>query len=250
MGQDLVLLHGWAMTRRVWEPVMPGLAGTYRVHNLSLPGYGGVHARKAERYKTMGAGEILDQWSDECLAAVPAGAIWIGWSLGAMIVMNAVLHAAGTIQAAILVSATPKFTRDEGWDAGAERCVMRQILDGIRTDDRKVLQRFVLLQAGASDDARRLARVLSTCIVGSDTRIAALEAGLRVLEQVDLRFELSRLDVPVRVIHGAEDRITPLAAGAYVADRVPSGDLWQFDTGHAPFITRPELFVRAACGWT
>lgn len=247
--RDLVLLHGWAMSPRVWEPVIPGLSTLCRVHNRPLPGYERAESPVVPRYDAMAGGEILDRWSDECLAAAPAGAVWVGWSLGALVAMNAARRAPGAIEALALVSATPKFRRQGDWEAGMDVGLLRGFMDGIQTGDDRLMKRFVLLQAGESDDRRALGRSLSPCVAGHRIDAGVLAAGLKVLEEVDLRSALDGIQAPVRVIHGVEDRIVPIAAGAYVADHVPEGDLVRLETGHAPFMTRTGAFLEAVRTW-
>lgn len=245
MERELVLLHGWGMTRRVWEPVLAGLASTFRIHNLCLPGYAGGAEADAAGNETMTGQDMLDRWTDRVLEEAPAAGWWVGWSLGALVAMNAVLRAPGRVGAAVLVSATPKFTRGDDWDAGVEPGVMHGFLEGMRTNDERTLKRFVLLQAGGLDEARTLAG----CAAGGEAGPGVLEAGLRVLEDVDLRARLNGVNVPVRVVHGSEDRIVPPAAGAHLARDVPAGDLVRLDAGHAPFVSRPREFVEAVAAW-
>lgn len=249
MERDLVLLHGWAMSGRVWEAVTPALSAACRVHNLGLPGYGRIDDRRPTRDGTVDGQTVLDRWSDACLAAAPAGAIWLGWSLGALVVMNAALRSPGRLEAAVLVSATPKFTGEEDWRAGVAPGVMRGFLDALRTNDRRALKRFVMLQAGGSDDIRLARRTLMHSLAGAEVDRTTLEAGLDVLEQVDLRARLGDIDLPVLVVHGAGDRVVPAAAGAWLASRVPSGELVSLDAGHAPFATRPREFSEAVLEW-
>lgn len=251
MGRDLVLLHGWAMSPRVFAPVLPMLGDGRRVHNLSLPGYGCDTSREGRTPADPGGPgqEILDRWSDECLAAAPAGSVWLGWSLGAMIAINAALRAPERIEALVLVSATPKFLRAPDWEAGAARPDMGDLLHAVRMGDRKALRRFVLLQAGRRDNALALGRVLTDCLVDPGATARTLEAGLEILEQVDLKARLRELRPPVLAIHGIDDRIVPVEAGAYIAGQVRRGDLVTLETGHAPFATRPREFGEAVRAW-
>lgn len=244
MAGDLVLLHGWGMSRRVWDPVIPGLEAHFRVHNLALPGYAGADS-DAGRYAAMDGGAILDRWSDECLARAPRGARWIGWSLGALVALNAMLRDPDRIGAAVLVAATPKFLRGDGWEAGVARDVMRGFLEGMRAEDDRTLKRFALLQAGD----RRTASALSGCLAGGDVDPRTLEAGLRVLEEVDLRARLDGIRAPLRVVHGVRDRVVPREAGAYVAGHVARGELVELEAGHAPFVERPDAFIEAIDAW-
>lgn len=244
--KNLVLLHGWGMSRRVWESVIPGLSEGFLVHNLNLPGYGIDNGSGTdERYQSMSPGDILDDWSDKCLSAAPSGAIWMGWSLGAMVAMNAVSRAPGEIEALILVSATPKFVKSGDWENGAEDHVMRGFLNGFRTEYSKTLRRFMFLQAGDAIEARRLAGRLTDALADETCEASVLESGLDVLEQVDLRPVLHRIDVPVRIVHGRADRIVPYTAGAYLAGNLQTGELISLDTGHAPFVTQPREFLAA-----
>lgn len=248
MKRDLVLLHGWAMGPSVWAPVLDGLSAMFRVHNLALPGYGGASGNTAGDYQSMNGDEILARWSEDCQARAPDGALWLGWSLGAMVALRAALLPGAGIAGLILVAATPRFVRGSGWAHGIDSDVLRGFVDGLRADDQRTLKRFVLLQAGGSDDARQLARALGECVAIGEPGV--LEAGLAVLEQADLRAGLERVPVPARLIHGSGDRIVPADAGAYLAERVPDGDLVSLDTGHAPFVSRPQAFTEAVLGWT
>lgn len=248
MTRDLVLLHGWAMNRRVWEPVLPVLSGSCRVHNLGLPGYpGGCGEAAAAEVET--GQSLLDRWSDQCLAAAPSGAVWLGWSLGAMVVMNALLRAPDMIEAAVLTAPTPRFVAGEDWDAGIAPDVMREFLRGMRIADRRVLRRFVTLQSGNGDAGRGTARALNECLVGAAAGASVLAAGLKVLEEVDLRPHLHRLHSPVLVIHGTKDCVVPPAAGAWIADRAARGELVSMATGHAPFVASPQEFASRVLSW-
>ncbi|HSH42300.1 MAG TPA: alpha/beta fold hydrolase [Arenicellales bacterium] len=243
MSADLVLLHGWAMTRRVWNPVIAGLEAHFTVHNIGLPGHEDPDPDSAQ-YGDMPAAWILDRWSDVLLERAPGGALWVGWSLGATVVMNAMRRRPGAIRAALLVSATPRFLRGRDWDAAVDNDVMRGFLQAMRANDEKTLRRFALLQA----EDRRAVRAISNAVAGDADR-PALEAGLRVLEETDLRPDLHELSVAVRVVHGFRDRVVPHAAGERLAAALPRADLVSLDAGHAPFIERPEEFIEAVTTW-
>lgn len=232
------------MTGRVWDSVIPGLVSACRVHNLALPGYGGTDPNAA-RYGDLSGRALLDLWSDDCLARAPGGATWVGWSLGALVTLNAMLRSPGRIAAAVLVSATPRFLRGDDWAAGVDSNVMRDFLEGMRSKDDRTLRRFALLQ---SDD-RRVSRTLRGCVAGGEVAGTVLEAGLRVLEEVDLRPELGRIDIPVRVVHGVRDRIVPPAAGTWLATHVAGDEPVALDAGHAPFLECPDAFTDAVLQW-
>lgn len=246
MTTDLVLVHGWALSREVWASVIPGLSECFKVHNLDLPGYG-EHPGGATGCNG-DAHDCLDQWTDEVQACAPAGAVWMGWSLGAMVVMN-LMRRGGAVKAAVLVAPTPRFTVADDWDAGMEPDFLRGFIDGVRGDVGKVLKRFLMLQAGGSEHPRAVSRALAECLPAPIPDPAVLRMGLRILECIDFRENLKEMDEPILVIHGTGDRVVPQAAGAWLAGRVPRGELVTLDAGHAPFVTRPEAFNEAVLSW-
>ena len=42
-GPDLVFLHGWASSSKMWAGLLPQLAADYRCWSLDLPGFGDSH---------------------------------------------------------------------------------------------------------------------------------------------------------------------------------------------------------------
>jgi pimeloyl-ACP methyl ester carboxylesterase len=64
----------------------------------------------------------------------------------------------------------------------------------------------------------------------------------RPLDEEDL---VSQLDIPIRILHGAKDRVCPLAAVERIAVLNPRTDLTVYpDLGHSPFFERAEQFNR------
>jgi 2-hydroxymuconate-semialdehyde hydrolase len=55
---------------------------------------------------------------------------------------------------------------------------------------------------------------------------------------------LAKIDIPVLVVHGANDRIMLVAAGEYFAEHLPNAELHVFDeTGHWLQLERPQRFA-------
>ena len=77
---DLVLLHGWGMSSLVWDEILPELLENFRVTVIDLPGFG--------RSPIPGGEYDLDYLSKHVLNVAPKEAVWMGWSLGAMVAMN------------------------------------------------------------------------------------------------------------------------------------------------------------------
>ena len=94
-GPDLVMLHGWGMHRGVWGETASALARRYRLHLVDFPGHG------------EGAGEHLSGDLGELAATVAQQvppAAWLGWSMGGLVTLQALLEHSAPIHRAVLVA--------------------------------------------------------------------------------------------------------------------------------------------------
>ncbi|NIV36280.1 MAG: alpha/beta fold hydrolase, partial [Anaerolineae bacterium] len=85
-GPDLVMLHGWGLHGGLFGPVIEPLAERFRLHLVDLPGHG--------RSPMLEGKYTLERIAEAITGEVPAGAHWLGWSLGGRIALAAA--AAGT----------------------------------------------------------------------------------------------------------------------------------------------------------
>lgn len=79
---------------------------------------------------------------------------------------------------------------------------------------------------------------------------ATLATALDVLAQTDLRAEVAAIAAPTLVVTGLRDALTPAAAGAWLATRIPQARHVSIDgAAHAPFLSHPAAFVDALHGF-
>lgn len=81
---NLVLLHGWGMSNAVWSALPARLSERYQLHPIELPGHGDAPFDPGWR--------DLPDWADAALAQAPEQAVWLGWSLGALVALQAALQ--------------------------------------------------------------------------------------------------------------------------------------------------------------
>jgi pimeloyl-[acyl-carrier protein] methyl ester esterase len=240
---ELVLIHGWGMNSRVWQPVLPALESAYTVHNLDLPGHG-TNAGLA-------AGMHLDEWAAAMAAAAPAAAVWLGWSLGGMLAMAAAARFPQQVRALVLVAATPKFVAAADWPAAVQPSLLQDMATELRADYHRVLEHFLVLQAmGAPhmrDDVRHLQRWLKE---GGEPQPAALALGLEFLLTADLRTKLQYLQCPCLLVLGGRDRLVPPGVVDIMRRDYPRIDVVMIEgAGHAPFLSHPQEFTTIVTDW-
>jgi pimeloyl-[acyl-carrier protein] methyl ester esterase len=240
-GPDLVLVHGWGMHGGIWGDLPARLAMHFRVTTLDLPG----HGRSREVNSDLSLATLTERVAELC----PAAAIWLGWSLGGLIALNAALRHPQKVAKLVLVGATPKFVQAPDWPHAMPREVFADFAGGFAQDYRATLLRFLSLQVGGDDSARALLKQLrSEMFAHGEPQPAALAAGLAILEQTDLRARLAEIRVPALVVHGSHDRLAPPAAGAYLGAQLPNARFLRIDgAGHAPFLSHAALLAEAVC---
>ena len=232
---DVVLLHGWGSSARVWDDLAGRLAPRMRVHVPDLPGYGAIPLR---------APRTLDAMADAVASCAPRRCHVVGWSLGGEVALEWALRAPRQVRRLALIAATPCFASRPGWSCATSPAVLREFGRLLADDRASTLARFIGVQARGDARARRVAGLLQRSSSGSAAD-SALEAGLQVLLVTDLRRDLRRVRQPVLVLHGERDRIVPPAAGRRLAAALPDARFRLLRAcAHAPFLSQPARVAR------
>ncbi|MBK5930650.1 alpha/beta fold hydrolase [Halochromatium salexigens] len=261
----LVLLHGWGMNNGVWDALPAALSERFHLHPIELPGHG--HAPFQPHWRD------LPDWADAVLAQAPEQAIWLGWSLGALVALQAALqtrspgrplgpgqhtpaqHAlarslatsqtpsqrppASRIRALILVAATPRFVQAADWRAAMPAATFDGFHGTLRDDPDTTLERFLALQVRGSQDARETLRRLRAGLAERpQPHPEALLAGLDLLREDDLRARLADLEQPALWLFGERDTLVPAAVAERVALLMPQAQCRTIaGAAHAPLLS-------------
>ncbi len=242
-GPDVVLVHGWGWHAGVWRDLVARLAPDFRVTAVDLPGCGANRALPA-RY-------TLDALAAALLDTVMQPAVFVGWSLGALVVLSAARALPARVRKQVLVGATPCFVQAPGWPHAMAAATLAEFGAELARDAQATLRRFLALQAGATPAARDALRTLHVELARAPAPAqGALVAGLDLLARTDLRAHLAEIRVPTLAIHGARDRLVPPAAARWLAAQLPAARLVEIaDAGHVPFLSHPDIFARQLSGF-
>lgn len=236
-GPELVLVHGWGLHGGIWAGLAPTLAARFHVTVVDLPGHGlsaGVQVRD------------LDDYADALAAVVAGRATWLGWSFGATVLLHMCSRHRQLVERLVLVGATPRFVRGPDWLWGMEPETLDAFARDLSISYHATLQRFLNLQLGMNETARTLMRQMRAELFRyGQPDPAGLDAGLAILRTADLRALLPCLQVPCQVIHGAHDRLVPVAAARSLAVSLGASIDVLASAGHAPFLSHPEAFGAA-----
>jgi pimeloyl-[acyl-carrier protein] methyl ester esterase len=228
-GKPVVLVHGWAMHTGIWREFARQLSQNYRVTCIDLPGHG--HSEKIEPF-------TLEGVSDELVNALPERSCWLGWSLGATVVLDIAHRHPEQVSSLVLLSGSPLFTETGEW-SGMDVHLLDEFAEHLHKNCQATLLRFLSLQVKGLPDQKELLKALKTSVFECDSPDAkTLQGGLDVLKQADMRAVVSGLNIPVSVILGGQDTLVPVAIGQKMQQLLPSLELNVIDrAGHVPFLS-------------
>lgn len=234
-GRPIVLVHGWAMHTGIWREFAKQLADNCQVTCIDLPGHG-----RSEAIDPF----TLERISDELVNAIPEqNCCWLGWSLGATVVLDVASRYPERVSSLILLAGNPSFPSfgvgmQTEWP-GMEVKLLDDFAEHLNKNCQATLLRFLSLQVNGLPDHKNLLKVLKTAVFECDAPDQnTLQGGLDILKQADLRPVLSKLNIPVSVILGGLDTLVPVAVGQKMQQLLPSLELNIIDrAGHVPFLS-------------
>ncbi|WP_313345536.1 pimeloyl-ACP methyl ester esterase BioH [Stenotrophomonas sp.] len=227
-GPALVLIHGWALHGGVFAPLVERLSAQFQLHLVDLPGHGASRDDPTP---------LRLPFVVSAIAAATPPAVWCGWSLGGLFA----LHAAATlpkVRGLAMIAAAPRFVRGDDWPHAVEPAVFEQFGQDLAQDYRGTLERFLALDAMGSEHARQELRTLRAALVArGEPAPRALQEGLHLLENTDLRGALPSLRPPSLWLAGQRDRLVSARAMQAAAALTPQATAHVVaHGGHAPFL--------------
>ncbi len=160
--------------------------------------------------------------------------IWLAWSLGGLYALKQLgERPAVRPRLLVLIASTARFCADTDWP-GMPAANLRALQRQLARAPGDALRGFHRLCAGEQAAASLI-----------DERTAASQAldlppGLRALAELDLRPQISSIDLQILLLHGAHDRVIPPAAAHALSARLPNARLREHpEAGHDLPLTHP-----------
>ncbi len=242
-GSPLLLIHGWGMHGGLWGGVAERLAQHFHVLAVDLPGHG-----HSSRMLENGSPFTLDSIVDELSARFTGPLAVCGWSLGGQIALRWAMRQPQQLNRLVLVASTPCFVQRPDWPCAMAAETLAEFDAALRKDYAQTLRRFLALQVRGSEQERVLLATLRSALFSrGEPDLNALQSGLDILRDCDLRSALPGVKQAALVIAGERDTLTPPPAAQYLASHLPNARLASIKgAAHAPFLSHPEQFLSHA----
>ena len=248
-GKPVVLIHGWPLSRRMWEyQVRPLVEAGYRVVSYDRRGFGDsdkpwdgydYDTLSADLQALLGALELQD-------------AALVGFSMGGGEVARYFgQYGSERVSKAVFVSAvTPYMLKTDNNPSGVDQSVFDDFKQNVKTDRIGFLEGFNKMFVNHDKGVGPDGTPVSEPALGYTLSIASYASPKATLDcitafgETDFRQDMAKIDVPTMFVHGDADQIVPLEVSAQEAHKLVSGSRLEVFQGapHGLVLTHTEKF--------
>ena len=233
-GAPVVMLsHSHFSSHRMWRPQIDALAARYRVVAYDTRGHGASEAPEGPY--------SLDDLAGDALGLIDALELdevnFVGLSLGGMIGMTLALQAPDRLRSLLLCDTAAEMPAGM-WD---ERIATART-QGLEPLLEPTMARWFTPEFRASSPET----VAWIRRIASNTTPAGYLGCAEAIKAMRLVPRLGDIRIPTRVIVGAQDPATPVAAAKVLEGRIPGADLVVIDAAaHLANLEQPDTFTAA-----
>jgi pimeloyl-ACP methyl ester carboxylesterase len=220
-GPPLVLVHGAGGSAELWQPQLDGLGDAAHLVAPDLPGHGPLGGPGGPSIAAYA------EWLEAFLDALGTGRVVLaGHSMGGAVAQTLALARSERLAGLILVG------------TGARLRVLVRILELLRERPVEGLSLIRELSYAAGTPRERVA--VADRVLREGAPLVTL-GDLLACDRFDVRERLGDIRIPTLVVTGAEDRLTPLKYGRFLASAIPGARLVEVaGAGHFPQLEQPE----------
>jgi len=222
----LVLIHGAALASIFWEPQVTYLRDFANTVAIDLPGHGVSQSPGKESISDY-AQSVMD-FIDLIEAPRP---IPCGLSMGGAITQQLLINNRDRFPAGILIN------------TGARLKVMPLIFQTVQKSYSDFVEMLCVSAISIKSDTEKLRAVIEAC---SKCRPDVVLGDFKACDSFDVTEKLSLIEVPVLVLTGNDDNITPLKYGIFLEKNIKNAKLVNIeDAGHLSPIEKPHEVNRS-----
>jgi pimeloyl-ACP methyl ester carboxylesterase len=225
-GAPVVFIHGWAANGRVFDTCVAALETTNECHVLDLPGHGTAVEGSWDAGFDTAATAVA-----EYVSGLNTTPLIVGWAMGGMLALRTAAEVpTGPLVCVGTAAGGPDF------QGAFEKMAQRMTRDWPRFVRSSV---DVIVGDRVSPEMHRFLVDVMTS--------TPLPVARRTITELSVHDPASwgrEVRVPVLLIHGSEDQISPVAVSERLASAGANATLLVYEgSGHAPHLEDPERFL-------
>lgn len=229
-GDPVIFIHGVVTTSNIFPKYVSAYSPDFRGIAVDLRGYG-----DSDKPAT---GFTIDQFSKDLIKLADVlhidKAVWVGVSMGGMILQRLALDHPERVRALVLVSTTDgAMMLDEDISTiGAPR-------------DYREVSKSMIVESFPPDISSKTYQPLLDRIRTWNATV--IREALTSMAQFNVHGQLSRITAPTLIMVGAKDGIATPTIAKGIQSQISGAHLVEFDTGHFMMAEDPDKF-RAVLG--
>jgi pimeloyl-ACP methyl ester esterase len=231
----LLFVHGMTFDHTVWRSQVRAFSADFRVVCVDLRGHGRSTAANPDISFEDHAADLATLIDTLGLRDVTL----VGWSMGGAIAQLFAATYSGKISHLILVGSTPQLLADDKFKHALPPEAAHELATLMVQDFAKGC---AALCGMIEPEDQRVTAMLTA--IATKSRPDVVLNTIQSSSARSLLGYLPKINTPTTVIAGSNDAICLPVVSSYLAKNIPSsrGDAIFIESGHAPFLTRPEAF--------
>ena len=240
-GQPIVLIHGWPLSDAMFEYQYQALAKKgFRVIGITLRGFG-KSDRPYGKYN-------FDVFSDDIKVILEKlkieKATLGGFSMGGAVVTHYITKykAAHVSKLALFAAAAPSWIQREGFPYGAPKADIDGLIEATQTKRQDLIASFgAAFPAKEGGISKNVEKWLEN--INLEAWPYAITQSAIALRDLDLRPELSKINIPVAIFHGTQDKLVDYSFAEQQHKGIKNSYIVKFEnSGHALFVEEADKF--------
>jgi pimeloyl-ACP methyl ester carboxylesterase len=248
-GKPLVLIHGIATDRTIWDRALPLLTEGRRVIAIDVPGFG-ASAPIGEGFELEPVAEAILEGLLEAGVEEPFDVL--GQSLGGALALTLGAHQAGSVDRVVLgapagFGAWPQPLADLiALGTTAFVAGRRMVGDQLADSSAGSSAGRALMFMGAIGDPTTFSPERVRAMIRASARATRIREAMETIVAADLRPELRALRAPLGLVWGDKDLTVPMSLADEIVEIRPGTTLEVIPgVGHIPQMERPEAYSYA-----
>jgi non-heme chloroperoxidase len=240
-GQPIVLIHGWPLSDAMYEYQYQYLSRRgFRVIGITLRGFG-----KSDRpYGTYN----FDVFSDDIKAVLEKlniqNAVLGGFSMGGAVVIHYATkyNAAHISKLALFGAAAPSWKKRDDFPHGISDADAAGLIHATKTSRQDLIASFgAQFPANEGGISKNVEKWLES--INLEAWPYAVTESISALVDLDLRPALSKINIPVAIFHGTQDKLCDFTLAEELKKGIKNSYIVKFEnSGHALFVEEADKF--------